>query len=300
MAILCILLVVIWSTGFIVGKLIVGLMDPNIFLSIRFFFAGLLFLAFAYWQGRAFPKWADIPKHMLAGVLMNSVYLGLSYLAISKGLPAGVMALIGALQPVLVAILAWSLVKEKTSLMGLLGMLIGISGLILVISPALHFELGELGINPVTLVLACVAILALSFGVTYQKMSIASADLISAMAIQNLAAWLVSMGFVWFLGERQFEVQLATFLLIIWGVVVLSGAGLFLMVWLVRRVTASKVSVLLLLAPPLAAIESYFICCKRTKAHRQTHSNMSPCIPLLIQQPHRNRANNKADKKHTT
>lgn len=259
MAILCILLVVIWSTGFIVGKLIVGLMDPNIFLSIRFFFAGLLFLAFAYWQGRAFPKWADIPKHMLAGVLMNSVYLGLSYLAISKGLPAGVMALIGALQPVLVAILAWSLVKEKTSLMGLLGMLIGISGLILVISPALHFELGELGINPVTLVLACVAILALSFGVTYQKMSIASADLISAMAIQNLAAWLVSMGFVWFLGERQFEVQLATFLLIIWGVVVLSGAGLFLMVWLVRRVTASKVSVLLLLAPPLAAIESYFI-----------------------------------------
>ena len=259
MAILCVLLVVIWSTGFIVGKLIVGLMDPNIFLSIRFFFAGLLFLAFAYWQGRAFPKWADIPKHMLAGVLMNSVYLGLSYLAISKGLPAGVMALIGALQPVLVAILAWSLVKEKTSLLGLLGMLIGISGLILVISPALHFELGELGINPVTLVLACVAILALSFGVTYQKMSIASADLISAMAIQNLAAWLVSMGFVWFLGERQFEVQLATFLLIIWGVVVLSGAGLFLMVWLVRRVTASKVSVLLLLAPPLAAIESYFI-----------------------------------------
>ena len=259
MAILCVLLVVIWSTGFIVGKLIVGLMDPNIFLSIRFFFAGLLFLAFAYWQGRAFPKWADIPKHMLAGVLMNSVYLGLSYLAISKGLPAGVMALIGALQPVLVAILAWSLVKEKTSLMGLLGMLIGISGLVLVISPALHFELGELGINPVTLVLACVAILALSSGVTYQKMSIASADLISAMAIQNLAAWLVSMGFVWFLGERQFEVQLATFLLIIWGVVVLSGAGLFLMVWLVRRVTASKVSVLLLLAPPLAAIESYFI-----------------------------------------
>ncbi|MEO9910964.1 MAG: DMT family transporter, partial [Lentilitoribacter sp.] len=90
-------------------------------------------------------------------------------------------------------------------------------------------------------------------------MSIASADLFSAMAIQNLAAWLVSMGFVWFLGERQFEVQLATFLLLIWGIVVLSGAGLFLMVWLVRRVTASKVSVLLLLAPPLAAIESYFI-----------------------------------------
>ena len=259
MAILCILLVTIWSTGFIVGKLIVGLIDPNIFLSIRFFFAGLLFLVLAYWQGRVFPKWADVPKHMLAGVLMNSVYLGLSYLAISKGLPAGVMALIGALQPVLVAILAWSLVKEKTSLMGLLGMLIGISGLLLVISPALHFELGEFGVHPLTLILACVAILALSFGVTYQKMSIASADLISAMAIQNLAAWLVSMGFVWFLGERLFEVQLATLLLITWGVVVLSGAGLFLMVWLVRRLTAAKVSVLLLLAPPLAAIESYFI-----------------------------------------
>ena len=50
MAFLYVLLVVIWSTGFITGKFIVGLIDPNVFLSIRFVLAGLLFLTIALWQ----------------------------------------------------------------------------------------------------------------------------------------------------------------------------------------------------------------------------------------------------------
>ena len=49
------------------------------------------------------------------------------------------------------------------------------------------------------------------------------------------------------------------FALVAWGIVVLSGGGVFLMVWLLRKSRASQVSTLLLLAPPLAAIGSYFI-----------------------------------------
>lgn len=259
MLFLCVLLVLIWSTGFIAGKLIVGLIDPNIYLGIRFFFVALIFAAIAYFQGRPFPKRAEIPKHMVAGIFMNSVYLGLSYVAISKGLPAGIMALIGALQPVLVALLAFIMVKEKTSLLGVLGMLIGIAGLALVISPALDLNLSEGGLTLTTILLGAAAVLALSFGVTYQKMSIASSDLMSSMALQNIAAFVVALGFIFFLEERLFVFQLESFLLLLWGVLVLSGGGLFLMVWLVRKLPAAKVAILLLLAPPLAAVESYFL-----------------------------------------
>ena len=82
MAFLYVLLVLIWSTGFITGKLIVGLIDPNVFLSIRFVLAGLLFLGIALWQRRRFPAWNDLPKHIIAGMLMNGFYLGFAYVAI--------------------------------------------------------------------------------------------------------------------------------------------------------------------------------------------------------------------------
>jgi drug/metabolite transporter (DMT)-like permease len=90
-------------------------------------------------------------------------------------------------------------------------------------------------------------------------MSISASDIFSSMAIQNLAASLVSGGFVLCLGESLFKVQPASFLLVLWGTLVLSGGGVFLMVWLLRRIRASQVSTLMLLVPPLAAIESYFL-----------------------------------------
>lgn len=259
MAFLYVLLVVIWSTGFITGKLIVGLIDPNVYLGIRFFCAGLLFLAIALVQRRHFPKWKELPKHIIAGMLMNGFYLGFAYVAIAKGLPAGIMALIGALQPALVTLLAFIIIKEKTSLKGIVGMLIGMVGLMLVVSPALELDMSHGGVSLVTFALACTAIFALSLGVTYQKMSISSSDIFSSMAIQNLAASVVSFGFVLILGESLFRVQLESILLMFWGVIVLSGGGVFLMVWLLRKVKASQVSTVLLLAPPLAAIESYFL-----------------------------------------
>ncbi|BFM50363.1 DMT family transporter [Marinomonas sp. THO17] len=259
MAMLCALLVLIWSTGFIVGKLIVGLIDPNIYLGLRFLLAAILFFILAVVLGRPYPKWQAWPKQILAGVLMNGLYLGLAYVAIAKGLPAGMMALIGALQPVLVTLLAFLIVKEKTSIMGMVGMLIGIFGLLLVISPAVELDLSHGGVSLLTLSLAVGAILALSLGAVLQKMSVASADIIVSMGIQNLAASVVAFVLVLLLGESLFVQQWSSYLLLIWGAVILSGVGVFLMVWLLRKVKASQVAILLLLAPPLAAVESYFL-----------------------------------------
>lgn len=257
MAFLYVLLVLIWSMGFITGKFIVGLIDPNVYLSIRFVCAGLLFAAIALLLRRPFPKWKELPKHIIAGMLMNGFYLGLAYVAIAKGLPAGIMALIGALQPALVTLLAFLLIKEKTSFKGIVGIFVGMFGLLLVVSPALNISSG--GVSVLTLVLACSAILALSLGVTYQKMSISSSDIFSSMAVQNLAASVISCGFMLFLGEQLFVMQWQSFALVAWGILVLSGGGVFLMVFLLRKTKASQVSTMLLLAPPLAAIESYFL-----------------------------------------
>lgn len=56
MALLSVLLVLIWSTGFITGKFIVGLIDPNIYLGIRFFFAALIFAALLIFKNVLTPS----------------------------------------------------------------------------------------------------------------------------------------------------------------------------------------------------------------------------------------------------
>ncbi|TDO95577.1 DMT family transporter [Marinomonas balearica] len=257
MQILFVLLVLTWSTGFVVGKLIVGLVDPNVYLAIRFALTGLFFLVGALLFKRSFPSFSELPKHIVAGVLLNGLYLGFAYVAVAHGLPAGVMALIGAFQPVLVTLLAFLIVKEKTSVMGLIGMAVAILGLYFVISPSLHIEGHSYGIDMV--LLAILAIFCLSFGSVYQKMSISKSDIVTTMAIQNLSAAAVSCVFVVALGEQLLIINTTSLLLFAWGIFVLSCGGVFLLVWLYRKVPASLVSMLMLLVPPLAAIESYFI-----------------------------------------
>lgn len=259
MLIIYILLVLIWSTGFITGKFIVGLIDPNVYLTIRFALAGTIFVVLALALKRAFPPKREWPKHIFAGVLLNSFYLSFAYIALAQGLPAGVMALIGSIQPILVTLLAFLLIKEKTSLLGVIGMFIAIAGLLLVISPSLNLGVQEDTFSPWLALLGVAGVLCLAFGSIYQKMSISGSDILASMAIQNLAAAVVAFGFMMTLQESLFVQSWESYALIGWGVLILSCGGVFLLVWLLRKVKASQVSTLMLLVPPLAAIEGYFL-----------------------------------------
>ncbi|SBS29641.1 putative DMT superfamily transporter inner membrane protein [Marinomonas aquimarina] len=259
MPLLFILLVAIWSTGFITGKFIVGLIDPNVYLAIRFTLAGAIFWLLAIVFKRPFPPRSDWPKHIIAGSLLNAFYLSLAYIALAQGLPAGVMALIGSMQPILVTLLALVLIKEKTSLFGVLGMLIAIAGLLLVISPSLqHSETTE-SFSVWLAIIGLGGVISLALGSIYQKMSISGSDIIASMALQNLSAAVISGGFMLALQESLFVHNLTAYALVAWGVIVLSCGGVFLLVWLLRKIPASQVSTLMLLVPPLAAIEGYFL-----------------------------------------
>lgn len=50
--------------------------------------------------------------HLLTGMLMNGVYLAASWWAVANGLAAGVMSLIGGLQPLFTALI-FALVLRK-------------------------------------------------------------------------------------------------------------------------------------------------------------------------------------------
>lgn len=97
------LLVLIWSTGFIAARAVAPHADPNLFLLFRFLIALAGFAILA--RHVPCPKGWQFLGHLCAGMLMNGVYLGASWWAVANGLAAGVMALLGALQPFFTALI---------------------------------------------------------------------------------------------------------------------------------------------------------------------------------------------------
>ncbi|SAK54748.1 multidrug DMT transporter permease [Caballeronia temeraria] len=256
--------VFLWSTGFIVARAITPYVDPNMYLLARFAGTTLLFLAIAGITRAPWPKGRDIGRHLFAGALLQGVYLGAGYWAVAQGMSVGIMALLGALQPLLTAAIAARLFGERLSMRAWSGLVLGLAGVALVLAPKImasgaHVAQASSGHAPQWLVvtIAVLAVVAITAGTLYQKTSLARADIRSASAVQNAGAAVVALVLVLALGEHRFIASTTTWLSLAWGVVMLSGVATTLLVWMVRRGDASRATALLFLAPPLAALESY-------------------------------------------
>ncbi|TAL86124.1 MAG: DMT family transporter [Candidimonas sp.] len=255
---LAVLFVFIWSTGFIVGKAIVPYADPTLFLLVRVVIAALMFSGIALYARAQWPGRREIPKHLLAGVFLQGLYLSGTYWAIAGGLPPAIMALLGALQPILTAFLAIPVLKEMPTRRIWLGLTLGLVGVLLVIEPALSAG-GHAAFSASVLLIALLAIASITIGTVLQKTSISKTDIRVSTALQNAGAVLFTAFFVWVRGEHRWEWSPQLWGSLLWASFVLSGVGTFLLVWIVRRGQAATASSLMFLAPPLAAVEAYFL-----------------------------------------
>ncbi|QCP53258.1 DMT family transporter [Trinickia violacea] len=252
--------VLLWSTGFVVARAIKPYADPNLFLLCRFGGTAVLFALAAWAAGVAWPRGRALGKHVLAGALLQGVYLGAGYWAVAQGLSAGVMALLGALQPLMTAALAAPLFGERLSARGWSGMALGLAGVALVLAPKFAAASPvQQGHAPSWLVVAIsiLAVVAITAGTLFQKTSLAKADIRSAGAVQNFGAALVAGVLALALHEKHWIPSTTLWISVAWGIVMLSGVSVTLLMWMVRRGDASRATALLFLAPPLAALEGY-------------------------------------------
>jgi drug/metabolite transporter (DMT)-like permease len=253
--------VVLWSTGFVVARAITPYADPSLFLLARFGGTALIFALAALVARAVWPTGRDLGKHLLAGALLQGVYLGAGYWAVAQGMSAGVMALLGALQPLATAAVAAPLFGERLSRRGWTGMALGLAGVVLVLEPKLTVAapVAQQGHAPGWLVvlISIVAVAAITAGTLFQKTSLAKADLRTASAVQNFGAAIVAAVLALALGEHRWIASPTLWASLAWGIVMLSGISVTLLVWMVRRGDAARATALMFLAPPLAALEGY-------------------------------------------
>ncbi|CAN7208685.1 DMT family transporter [Acidovorax sp. LjRoot118] len=255
-----VLFVLIWSTGFLAGRGVASHADPFWFLALRFACVAVAFIGAALWVRAAWPKgWRRIAMHLLAGALMSGLYLGPSWWAMSRGLAAGIMSLIGALQPLFTALLAVAVLGKRLSPTTWGGLALGFGGVGMVLLPRLQAADASALSLPVVLV-AAGSIFSLTLGSMVQKSPLAAGDdLRSASAVQNIGAVAVLLAMAGAVGQPHWDNSAALWGYLAFSVLVLSIGGATLLIWLMRRGEATRTTALLLAVPPLSALQAWFI-----------------------------------------
>jgi drug/metabolite transporter (DMT)-like permease len=248
------LFVLIWSTGFIVAKAALPHADLQLFLLVRFSITATLMAAMALVAGATWPRGRQVGAQLFAGVLLQGVYLCFSYWAITHGMAAGVMALLGALQPLFTAlfvVFAGTRLAARTWA----GLLIGFAGVACVLMPKLATG-GAGSLSLLAVFTALFSVVAVTAGALLQKWLV-PVDLRAAVSIQNLGGAGVALLAVVFVGATHWDGSPALWGALSWSVIVASGIGMSLLMWMLRHGEATKVTALILLVPPLAAVQAF-------------------------------------------
>ena len=239
----------VWSTGFVVARLAMPHAPPLTFLVWRY---ALSLLAFGLWIGLAGVAWpqgrAQWGHLAISGVLMHAGYLGGVWAAVKAGIPAGTVALIVGLQPVLTALWVSQRGRQAVAALQWLGLALGFLGVGLVVWPRL--STGEL--TPFNLALSLGALVSITVGTLYQKRHVTAVDVRSGNFVQLLAALLVSLPLAALeTGAMQWHRDLL--LALAWSVLGLSLGASSLLMMLIQRGAATRVTSLFYLVPPCTA-----------------------------------------------
>ena len=251
LALLSAYFVVIWGAGYVASRAALQYAAPFSYIGVRYTIGAVLALALALLLRARWPnspaQWGHVA---VAGLLSHGGYLAGSHYAQYWGLSAGVTALILALQPLVTALIAARWLGERLTRTQAIGVVVGLAGVALVV--AHKFDLGA--ITPGSLAAVAWALACVTAGTLYQRHFGRDTDLRSSVAIHFAVTALVMLPLGWavegFLIRWNWQIA-AT---LAYHVVPASMGAYTVFHFLMRRGQATRVTSLLYLTPPVAAL----------------------------------------------
>jgi drug/metabolite transporter (DMT)-like permease len=244
--------VVLWASGFIGAKFGLPYAEPLTFLTLRMAFVGLLIGIVVVLTRPPWPDRDGVVHSAVTGVLVHAMYLGGVFVALQQHMPAGLVALVVGLQPLLTTTLANRWLGERVILRQWAGLVLGMAGVALIVQDKAAGATTALG-----WVAAVVALIGITIGTLYQKHFGGRIDWRPGFLIQYAAA-----GCVLAIGALLFETRAiawtAEFVFALaWLVFVLSFGAIWLLYFLIRRQASARVLSLFYLTPPVTALMAY-------------------------------------------
>lgn len=246
----------LWSGGFTVAKVGLTYADPLTLLALRYGCVVVLLLPFCLVYRPALPattsEWLNLA---MVGFLIQVVYFGTGWMAFVTGGSASTVALITSLQPILVALIIPLVSREQVSRTRWIGLILGLLGTALVLT-------GNSGIQPVSklvLFFSISALLAFSIATVWEKrFGIAHHPLTS-----NLVQYSVGFAFTLPLAYafEPMHVTVTAPFLLAFAYLVLGNSllAITLLLMMIRKGEATRVSALFFLVPPASAFIAWLV-----------------------------------------
>ncbi len=245
----------LWSTGFVGAKYGLPYADPFVFLSVRILIAAFILFVIALVLKLPISIGASaIRRSSLIGFFLHACYLGGVFFSISKGLPAGVAAVVTSLQPVLVSLMAVKILGEQLKAKQVAGLVIGLVGVVLVLGPTFEQDIPASSVIGIL-----IALIGSTTATLLQKKFGTDVPLISGTAYQYLASGLIlAIAAIATSGTRiQWSGQFI--IAFVWLIGGISVGAILLLLWLLNTGSAASVSSLFYLVPPATAVEAFLL-----------------------------------------
>ena len=248
-------LVVGWSAGFIGVRFANDHAPIFLILLWRSLVSGLVLLPFALMMG---PKirGRDIAFQMLLGALAMAGYLSGFALAISFGVPTGLVALITDMLPLAVAFLSWPILGQALTGRQWVGSFIGLAGVL--IASGWSLDIGNVPLWAYGL--PVLGTLSLALATLLQKRSTVNAmPVYQSLCIQCLSAAAIFAVLAWHEGGVLPVLSAGFIGGILWLVFVATFAAWGLYYLALRKSSPARVTAILYLSPPVTMIWAWLM-----------------------------------------
>jgi drug/metabolite transporter (DMT)-like permease len=248
------LLVVCWSSGFVGSEIGVRQASVETVLAWRTLVSAAVIGAWALLRGdRVRPRAAA--RQAALGLLVQGVYLGGVFAATGQGVPAGITALIAALQPLAVAGLAAAFLGEPTTRPQRAGLLAAATGVVLIVAA----DLGGGAAPAWAYLLPVVAVVGLTAGTLLEKRLRPTESVVASLALQSAVAAVLFAAVAAVRGTLAPPATASFWGAMAWMVVLSTIGGYGAYLFVVRRSGATRASTLLLLTPPTTALWTWLL-----------------------------------------
>ena len=246
--------IILWSSAFITTKPLTDNSDPFSALAFRFFLVSLGFAFYSiYTKQKLLINKKNLYESVLSGVLFHGLYLGGVFYSVSVGMPTGIAALIVTLQPILTNALSGPILNEKVTVKQWIGVFLGFIGSGMV----LGYDIGS-KIPTEGLIATIIALLAITSSTLWQKKISNNLSLGVSNFYQAVGGCFFHILVIIIFTEPYINFS-KTFVIAMAHQVLLVSFGAFtILMFLIKKNSASKTVSIFFLIPPTSAIMAWF------------------------------------------
>lgn len=254
------LFVFLWNSGFIGAEYILPYTGPFTLLFVRYLMLFLVLFMYLMIRGRLlWPGRRVVWVNMLVGVLAHAGWLSCVLIALNNKVPAGIVALIVALQPLATGAFSGLVVGEKTSLKSWIGLIIAFSGVLITVVYRMDFEMDSADLG---YLVPFGSVFAMTVAVLIQRKQELKSDegklpMDLTLFYQSLASTLALSFPAFFLEKLMVQWNMNFILAMTWLIFGVSFGAYVLMWILLKRIDAVKLSGLFYLGPPVTMLMAW-------------------------------------------